>query len=723
MDNIYKVSLNLAINEPYDYKIMGELKIGQVVLVPLRGKKEFGIVLEKDNPSVDIKKIKPITSSYEYILSPKQIEFLKWVANYTMSPIGMIVNMSIPEKDVFEVVKKEKLYNLKENFVLARENETRIKLINFLKNYRQNLSIHEMSLKAKVPVSTIKNLITFGVLEEKEEKDQDEIIDHDIKTTDFSYLNEEQRKAYDAVKHTKDFKTFLINGVTGSGKTEVYFAAIADQLNSGKQALIMLPEISLTAQFLERFKKVFGIYPTLWHSGLRKKERRVNWKNIYNGNAKIIVGTRSSLFLPFKDLGLIVVDEEHDGSYKQEDIVLYNARDMAVMKAKIENVPIILASATPSLETLVNCESGKMTELHLLKRHNEAVMPDVFLIDMKQNKPQKILNKKSWLSDMFVGELAQTLSRGEQGIVFLNRRGYAPLVICEKCGHKEKCDDCDSNMVLHSNQYGEKMICHHCGKSRQIPHVCSFCNEENSFNLSGPGIERIAEELKFRFPKNNILILSTDTSSGFSDIQEAVAKIENKEVDIIIGTQILTKGHNFPLITFVGIVDGDMSLMGNDFRGAEKTFCLLEQTSGRAGRYEKPGKVFIQTYQPDNIVMQALLKKDKHMFLEFEKDARRALEMPPYGKLASIIISGTDKNILNQFCNECARIIPNNPNVKIYGPMIAPISYLRGKYRMRFLVQTTKNTNMQNLISSWLGGKKTPSSISLKVDIDPYSFT
>lgn len=518
-----------------------------------------------------------------------------------------------------------------------------------------------------------------------------------------------------AVKKEK-FATFLLDGVTGAGKTEVYLEAVQTALAAQKQALILLPEIALTAQFLKRFEARFGAPPAQWHSGMTPAQRRETWRGVMNGKIRVVAGARSALFLPFADLALIVADEEHDSSYKQEEGVIYSARDMAVLRASEADIPVVLVSATPSLETETNARQGRYTRLHLPDRHGGAAMPDVHVIDLKKDRPER----QRFLSSSLREALKKTLEAGEQSLLFLNRRGYAPLTLCRTCGFRLQCPSCTAWLVEHKVR--GKLQCHHCGFATPQPKECPSCNDHDSWASCGPGVERIAEELTEVLPDARLLVLSSDLTESAAAIADAVTRIENHEVDVIVGTQIVAKGHHFPELTCVGVVDADLGLSGGDLRAGERTFQLLHQVSGRAGRAQKPGNVYLQTFMPENKIMRALAANDRARFYDTEIDERERAGMPPFGRLAGVIVSGGDEEKLDDFCRTLARAAPQMEGVRILGPAPAPLAVIRNRHRRRFLIKTDKGVAIQKVVEIWLQAVKTPSSIDLRVDIDPQSF-
>ncbi len=541
----------------------------------------------------------------------------------------------------------------------------------------------------------------------------------------------------------------LLDGVTGSGKTEVYFHAIADVLAAGKQVLVLLPEIALTHQWLDRFQKSFGAQPTVWHSKQTPAARAKAWQGAARGEAQLIVGARSALFLPFRNLGLIIIDEEHDPSYKQEDGVLYHARDMAVARARFENIPIILVSATPSLETTINVEDGKYRTVHLHERFGAAGMPAVKLVDMVSESPER----GDFLSPTVRNAVAETLAKGEQALLFLNRRGYAPLLLCRACGHRFECSDCSAWMVVHGRgaPAGENLSrvaegetrsegvseakgggtppsrahsaraylsCHHCGHRDPMPKECPSCKAEaDKLVACGPGVERIAEEARAAFPEQRLAVLSSDESIA----AETWAQIERGEVDILVGTQMVAKGHHFPRLTFVGVVDADVGLQGADLRAGERTYQLLHQLGGRAGRGDAPGTVMIQTYHPNHPIMQALIANDRARVMNLEREMRQQGGWPPYGQLAAILLDGVNESAVRAAGQSLARSAPVDARLRVLGPAPAPLSKLRGQYRYRLLVKAQPGISMQRTLRAWLGDAKFKG-VRIKIDVNPYYF-
>lgn len=718
------ILLPLPFNQPFTYKSAEPLQIGQLVEVPFGRDKQIGVVYEL-NPVCDLpeEKIKSIVKCFDFPpLSEKLLKFLGWVAKYNMAPLGLVFKMAVSVKAAFEPSPLTVLYKLSGKTLAEaklKNSDARWHVMDLLKH--APYTRQEIAKGAGVGQSVIKTLIDSGVLEPVYVENKKEFLEPVGDYVKVNLTVEQQRAAEMLCQKVESgFSVTLLDGVTGSGKTEVYFEAVAKALENGKQVLILVPEISLTTQWLERFQKRFGVRPANWHSGLSLKERVDTWKAIIEGRVKVIVGARSALFLPYTNLGLMVIDESHDHSFKQEDAVNYQGRDMAIVRAKIEHIPLILSTATPDLETIVNVEDGKYDCVKLASRYANACLPDIKILDLKKDKPQKGEWGVSWLAPTLVNALNENLERGEQSVLFLNRRGYAPLLICRDCGHRMQCPSCSAWLTEHKNAH--KLMCHHCGYVEEIPEFCPHCGSKEGLTACGPGVERVAEEVKHRFPRAKTEILSSDNAGSFTAVSQIIARMERREIDILVGTQIIAKGHHFPDLTLVGIVDADLGLMGSDLRASEQTYQLLSQVSGRAGRGDKKGTVYLQTLYPENNVLKALLNNDRDSFMNFEKKSRQLLGYPPYGKLAALIISGSDKYLTGAVAAEFGKTAPHTDYVSVLGPAPATLFLLRDKYRYRLMLKTTKNINIQQVLAQWLKMVKVPSTVKVEVDIDPYSF-
>lgn len=721
---IIGVLLPLPFNEPFDYKIEGEAVLGELVRVPFGREVHVGVVWKKGKSSnLDESKIKPIMERINFPpLSAELRKFIEFVSGYNMAFAGQVLKMVLSVRQVFDDPKMTVLYELSGKTLAEaklKNSDARWRVMDFLKFAPFNRQ--DIAAGAGVGQSVIKAMIDAGVLRPVLIEDKKEFEKPNAAYKKVNLTDEQKEAAVQLVGEIGNgFNITLLDGVTGSGKTEVYFEAVARVLELGQQVLILVPEIGLTSQWLGRFERRFGVKPAKWHSALGNRERIDTWKAVIEGRAKVLVGARSALFLPYQNLGLIVVDESHDQSFKQEDAVNYQGRDMAIVRAKYEQIPIILSTATPDLETVVNVEEGKYDIVELKSRFAAAVLPEIKIIDLKQDKPVRGSWGVSWLAPTLANALKENLERQEQSMLFLNRRGYAPLVICRDCGHRIQCPNCTAWLTEH-RRVGN-LVCHHCGYVTPIPKECPECHSETGLTACGPGVERVAEEVKFRFPTARVKILSSDITTNFAEVSQVIHEMEEGNVDILIGTQILAKGHHFPCLTLVGIVDADLGLMGSDLRASERTFQLLSQVAGRAGRGEKKGTVYLQTLYPENAVLQALVENNREKFLALEKKTRRLLKMPPFGKLAAVIVSGPNQEETEKTALWLGQTAPNNEFVSTLGPAPAPIFMLRNKFRYRLLLKTAKNIRIQDVLRDWLKRIKIPGRVRVEVDIDPYSF-
>ena len=721
---IIGVLLPLPFNEPFDYKIEGEAVLGELVRVPFGREVHVGVVWKKGKSSnLDESKIKPIMERINFPpLSAELRKFIEFVSGYNMAFAGQVLKMVLSVRQVFDDPKMTVLYELSGKTLAEaklKNSDARWRVMDFLKFAPFNRQ--DIAAGAGVGQSVIKAMIDAGVLRPVLIEDKKEFEKPNAAYKKVNLTDEQKEAAVQLVGEIGNgFNVTLLDGVTGSGKTEVYFGAVARAMVLGQQVLILVPEIGLTSQWLGRFERRFGVKPAKWHSALGNRERIDTWKAVIEGRAKVLVGARSALFLPYQNLGLIVVDESHDQSFKQEDAVNYQGRDMAIVRAKYEQIPIILSTATPDLETVVNVEEGKYDIVELKSRFAAAVLPEIKIIDLKQDKPVRGSWGVSWLAPTLANALKENLERQEQSMLFLNRRGYAPLVICRDCGHRIQCPNCTAWLTEH-RRVGN-LVCHHCGYVTPIPKECPECHSETGLTACGPGVERVAEEVKFRFPTARVKILSSDITTNFAEVSQVIHEMEEGNVDILIGTQILAKGHHFPSLTLVGIVDADLGLMGSDLRASERTFQLLSQVAGRAGRGEKKGIVYLQTLYPENAVLQALVENNREKFLALEKKTRRLLKMPPFGKLAAVIVSGPNQEETEKTALWLGQTAPNNEFVSTLGPAPAPIFMLRNKFRYRLLLKTAKNIRIQDVLRDWLKRIKIPGRVRVEVDIDPYSF-
>ncbi len=715
------VLIPLPVPKAYDYVVPDDLEVGEgdYVVVPLGKRPLTGVVWGKPEGKVAPEKLKAVT--YKYPAPPMtktHREFLEKLAAYTMSPLGFVLKLSLSARGALDPPKPVMLYHRTEK-PAGKVSDIQQKLLDVLAG-SGGLRATEAANLAGCSAGVLKTLEKKGLIESAEQFPKPPCRAADINLSGQKPVLSEDQQSAAALFHQQieqnAFSCALLDGVTGAGKTEVYFEAVAKSVQKGKQVLILLPEIALSNAFLERFRSRFGCAPALWHSDLPESQRKTTWRGVASGKTQVVIGARSALMLPYKDLGLIVVDEEHDPAYKQEEGVLYHARDMAVLRAHMGNFPVILVSATPSLETMHNVWAGRYQHAQLTARHGGAVLPDISLIDMREDKPES----QKFLSPALIKAMVETLERKEQVLLFLNRRGYAPLTLCRSCGHRMQCPRCTAWLVEHKSRSG--LQCHHCGYGMQMPHRCPSCKAEESLTPCGPGVERIYEEAIALFPDQRVRILASDTAENPGAFKEALQAIEKSEVDIIVGTQIIAKGYHFPGLTCVGVVDADLGLNGGELRASERTYQLLHQVAGRAGRADKAGTVYLQTFMPEHKIMQALATGDRDTFLQTERLEREAVAMPPYRRLAGIIISGRDENQVIEIAKKLGQTAPQAETVQTFGPAPAPMARIRGRYRYRLLVRAEKNVNIQKTIEQWLSSIKAPSTVRVTADIDPQSF-
>ena len=663
MSDIVEVLLPNALDHGFDYRVPEGMSVsrGSIVTVPLSGKHTLGVVWGAGKGGFDAVKIKLILHAHDEFppLKPEFVKFLIWVAWYNGAPLGNVIKMVLPIADI--------------------------------------------SKQGRITSAQIASI--------------------DSKTITLAELSKEQKAATELLvgKSGDGFHISLLDGVTGSGKTEVYFAAIAERLaqHPKAQILVLLPEIALSVQWLARFEERFGVAPVLWHSNVTPARRRAAWQAIATGHARVVVGARSALFLPYPNLAMIVVDEEHDGSYKQEEGVMYHARDMAIARARHEHFPVVLVSATPSLESVANVRAGKYSEVTLPMRHAEAQMPDIHLLDMRAEK----LERDCFISQPLRDAIAKALASGHQAMLFLNRRGYAPLVLCRHCGYRFQCPSCSAWLVMHQkNKTKSSLHCHHCDYHIPLPPACPECKSEETLHACGPGVERIVEEIQALIPQARVATLASDSTESHNELSRIIEAMEAREIDILVGTQMIAKGHHFGGLSVVGVVDADLGLAGGDLRAAEKTYQLLHQISGRAGREQIRGHVYLQSYIPDHPVMQALASGARDAFFSAELEARSQADMPPFSRLAALIIEGHKEEEVINVSKQLSRITNHQSPITTYGPAPAPLYMLRGKYRYRFLVKAPRNINLPNYMRDWVAGVKPPRSVRIKMDIDPQSF-
>jgi primosomal protein N' (replication factor Y) len=724
------VLLPVPLRAPLDYLAPGAVtppEPGSFVRVPLGRRGLVGAVWNGTEEEVPIERLKPLLETLPMPkLRPELRRFIERVAAYTMAPLGSVLRMTMSVPQAFQPRRPRRLCAASRAGLTAlggpatREGLTRARR-RVLEGLRdgQSLSAGDLARLAGCSLGVVRDLIALGFVEEHfapAEPPSPELPDWRLSGP---ALSPDQaiaaRRLVDSVEAGK-FRVTVLDGVTGSGKTETYFAAVAASLAAGRQVLVLLPEISLGAQWLGRFRERFGVLPAQWHSDIKEAKRRDTWSAVAAGRARVVVGARSALFLPFADLGLIIVDEEHDPSYKQEDGVCYQARDMAVLRASLADIPIVLVSATPSLETVVNVARGRYERVALPRRHAAAELPAVRLVDLRRER----IERGHFLSPPLVAELAATFEAGEQALLFLNRRGYAPLTLCRACGHRFQCPSCTAWLVEH--RFTGRLLCHHCGHAEAVPACCPECLAAGALVPCGPGVERLLEEVSERFPGVRAALMVSDLLSGPRAAAELAQAMTERRYDLLIGTQIVAKGHHFPMLTLVGVVDADLGLAGGDLRAAERTYQLLHQVGGRAGRAAHKGRVLIQTFMPDQPVMRALAAGDRDRFLEAEAAARRSAGLPPFGRLAGLIVSAGDAETCDFTARALSRAAPQLPGVAVLGPAPAPLAILRGRHRRRFLVKAGREVRLQAVLRDWLARVRVAGSARIQVDIDPYSF-
>ncbi|MFL5266430.1 MAG: primosomal protein N' [Stellaceae bacterium] len=700
---------------------------GTFVRVPLGRRNLAGVVWEEAGDELPSERLRRILEIFPApALRPELRRFIERVAAYTMTPPGAVLRMAMSVPDALQPPRPQRLCAASPAGIAAlAEGQTGRPLSparrRALERLREGPPIMaaELARLAGCSAGVVRDLLAAGLAVERFAPAEP----HEIAPADWRLsrptLSPDQSVAAQqlvASVEASRFAVTLLDGVTGSGKTETYFAAIAAALAAGRQVLVLLPEIALGAQWLGRFRERFGVLPTQWHSDVGQAERRDGWRAVAAGRAQVVIGARSALFLPFRELGLIIVDEEHDASYKQEDGVCYQARDMAVLRASLAGIPIILVSATPSLETLVNVARGRYRRAALPRRHAAAELPAVRLVDLRRER----IERGRFLAPDLVAELAATFAAGEQALLFLNRRGYAPLTLCRACGHRFQCPSCTAWLVEH--RFTRRLLCHHCGHAEPLPACCPECLAAGALVPCGPGVERLLEEVAARFPAARAALMVSDLLPGPRAAAELARAMTERRYDLLIGTQIVAKGHHFPMLTLVGVVDADLGLTGGDLRAAERTYQLLHQVGGRAGRAEHKGRVLIQTWMPDQPVMKALAAGDRDRFLEAEAAARRHAGLPPFGRLAALIVSAAEAETCDFTARALSRAAPQLPGVTVLGPAPAPLAVLRGRHRQRFLVKAGREVKLQAVLHDWLARVRTAGSARVQVDIDPYSF-
>lgn len=716
---IVSVLLPQPLPEPFDYELPEGMEAppGSFVVVPLGPREMIGVVWsERDRPSN--RKLKAVSDiiATAPALPQTMRAFIDRAARYVCAPVGNVLAMAMRSREGLDPPPTETLVvatgTAPDRMTPAREK--------VLAHAAVPQSGADLARAAGVSSGVVKGLVDAGALAHVE-RELDPPFDLPNPELPSRNLTGEQQEA---AQYLRDmvrgggYRAALLDGVTGSGKTEVYFEAIAEALRSDPEAqvLVLLPEIALTQAVTSRFEERFGAIPAEWHSAAGSSARRRVWREVAAGRARIVVGARSALFLPFRKLKLIVIDEEHDQSYKQEEGVIYHARDLGVLRASMEPCAIVLASATPALESMWNAQAGRYAHLRLSERPGVAVLPSIAIADMRTAPPET----GRWIGPDLTAAIEQTLAAKEQVLLFLNRRGYAPLVLCRACGERLKAPDSDSWLVEH--RYTNKLVCHLTGFTMSKPLQCPHCGAKGSLTAVGPGVERLAEEVHTRFHGARVEVLSSDTVNSPESLRELIARMEAGAIDILIGTQIVAKGHNFPTLTLVGVVDADAGLRGGDLRAGERTFQLLQQVAGRAGRADKPGRAIIQTYAPESPAIALLAAGDRDAFLAYEMDQRRLVSFPPFGRLGAVIVSAPSAEQADEASTLLGENQPNATGVEVWGPAPAPITILRGRHRRRFLVRSDRNVDLSAFLAAWKERVKLPSAVRVTLDVEPYSF-
>lgn len=729
--DIVKVLIPNAVNHGYDYRLTAPASIGTFVRCNVMMRPYIGVVWGPSDGTVPVEKIKKVSAVLDGGLDITDLQWISQMSAWTLMPPGAVLRLILNVPDAFDTPKCDALYEYVSD-EKARMTDSRLAVADaFDANNGDAMSLSDIQNIAHVGASVVRTMVRSGMLRPAAMRAR--------VAADFCYkysdtgavtLNAGQAAAAEhigAAIEKGGFSVHLIDGITGSGKTQVYFDSAWRAYSRGGSVLLMMPEIALTAQFMSRFERRFGAPPVVWHSNLTAARRRDIWRGVARGDIRIVVGTRSALFLPWKKLGLIVVDEEHDTSYKQEDMGNYHARDMAVLRAKIAGFPVVLASATPSAETLHNAAMGRYNHLRLTSRFGGASLPTIETIDLRENRPDgyRAPNAAADDADMpgalsapLCAAIGETLAAGRQTLLFINRRGFAPIVQCKKCGYVATCPDCSVGMTYHKKM--GKLLCHMCGRTAPMPTACPDC--AGAISTRGAGMEKVAEEVSAKFPAARTALVSSDTIMSRAALTRLVQQMEQGEIDIVIGTQILAKGHHFPNLTLVGVVDADMGLFGTDFRAAEHTFQQLFQVAGRAGRGENPGRVLLQTYQPTHPVLTAICAGDRDTFMAGDMDARRIAKMPPFGQLIAIIVEGPREDILQKFCADLAAAAPNINGAKIMGPIAAQVYQVRRNFRMRFLVAGDARARLQPAVAHWLAKVRVPTNVRVKIDVGPQNF-
>ncbi|MCP8886866.1 primosomal protein N' [Devosia ureilytica] len=716
--DIVAVMVGVAVDGPYSYRVPEGMTVerGSIVAVPLGPRLILGVVWGPPKDLIAHNRLRDIAQAYDAPpLSEELLKLVEWVARYTLTAPGQVLRGVLRSPEALDAPKPVIAYR-RTGHEPEKLTPARLRVLDCLMD---DMAWPKPALvgASGVSSSVIDGLERAGAIEKLEMPPPPVVMPPDPEDNP-ARLNPEQQKALDDIRalDVGAFGVALLDGVTGGGKTEVFFEAVADTLRAGRQALVLLPEIALTNTFIDRFTRRFGPRPAEWHSDMTPVQRAKVWRGVLDGTVRAVVGARSALFLPFRELGLMVLDEEHDGAYKQSDGFTYHARDMAIVRANLAEARVVLSSATPSVESRNNANVGRYRHVTLESRFAEAAMPDVSAIDMRINGPEK----GEWIAPALAREVFAALDRGEQALLFLNRRGYAPLTVCRSCGHQYQCPDCSTWMVEH--RFRGVLMCHHCGHEMRTPKVCDECGDTESLVAVGPGVERVAEEAAVRFPDARRVLLSTDMGSH-AQLRERFSEIERGDYDLIIGTQLVSKGHHFEKLSVVGVLDADLGLAHGDPRAAEKTFQILTQVAGRAGRASRHGKAFLQTYHPDHPVMKAMVSGDREAFYAQELLAREAGGMPPFGRLAALIISANEQQTAMTYARSLLSAAPMAEGVRLFGPADAPIAMIRGRHRVRLLAQSGKDFDLSGYMRFWLAsGEKAKGDLKVQVDIDPMSF-
>lgn len=717
-DSTVQVLLPLALDDAYTYLVPDGMVLGEgdYVRVPLGPRHVIGVVWAVGGSAPDSAKLRAVSAKFEAPAMPElHRQFINWVAQYYLEQPGSVLRMALRVPEALGGPRQQIAYRTTGKQP-GRMTPQRARVLEVAGDGLARLTT-ELAYEAGVGTSVVKGLYKTGALEAVALPALAAFAEPELNRSRVELSEDQVHAAADLRKAVtaRRFSVSLLDGVTGSGKTEVYFEAMAAALAQGRQVLLLLPEIALTGTFMQRVEERFGAPPAEWHSAVRPRERERVWRGVANGEARIVVGARSALFLPWLRPGLIVVDEEHEPAFKQAEGVNYHARDMAVLYGSLGDFPVVLASATPSLETLWNANKGRYAHVRLEARFGKAQLPDVELLDMRVQK----LPSGEWMAPALVKSVAETLGEGDQALLFLNRRGYAPLTLCRTCGFRLACPQCASWLVEH--RFRGRLACHHCGHEEPVPDTCPSCGSEKTLVPCGPGVERLAEEATHRFPDAKIAILSSDLSRG-SLLKETLRDIARGDYNLIIGTQLVAKGHHFPHLTLAGVIDADLALETTDPRAGERTWQLLAQVSGRAGRGDKMGRALVQTYMPDHPLMQALAAGDRDGFLAHESDIRQRAMLPPFGRMAGIVISGVDRGETERFAQSLLRLVPVAKDVQVLGPAPAPLAMVRGRHRFRYLVMCARDVDIQAYLRQWLSGIRPRASLRLAVDVDPYSF-